>query len=100
MPILRAFLFLTASAVAALAQTSSAPLPERGEIALMQSAPENGAAPRPSRIRILAAADRELFLRAFDAASRGDWKTARALAAQGQNPIAKRLLEWRYALDR
>jgi soluble lytic murein transglycosylase len=101
MPFLRAFLFLTASAAAALAQTSSAPLPDSrgGEIVLMQSAPD-GAGARPSRIRVLAAADRDLFVRAFDAASRGDWKAARGLAAQGQNPIAKKLLEWRYALDK
>jgi soluble lytic murein transglycosylase len=101
MPFLRAFLFLTASAAVALAQTSSAPSPgaRSGEIVLMQSGPD-GTAPRPSRIRVLAAADRDLFLRAFDAAGRGDWKAARALAAQGQNPIARQLLEWRYALDR
>jgi soluble lytic murein transglycosylase len=101
MPFLRAFLFLTASAAMALAQTTSAPSPgaRSGEIVLLQSGPD-GAGSRPSRIRVLPAADRDLFLRAFDAAGRGDWKTARALAAQGQNPIARRLLEWRYALDR
>jgi len=95
MPLLRAFLFLTASAAIALAQT--APLPNTGEVVLMQSTPDGA---RPSRIRVLAAADHDLFLRAFEAAGRGDWKMARALAAQGQNPIARRLLEWRYALDK
>jgi soluble lytic murein transglycosylase len=97
MPFLRAFLFLTASAAMALAQTTPLPNASNGEVVLMQSAPDGA---RPSRIRVLAAADRDLFLRAFDAAGRGDWKAARALAAQGQNPIARRLLEWRYALDR
>ena len=49
MPFLRAFLFLTASAAVALAQTSSAPSPgaRSGEIVLMQSGPD-GTAPRPS----------------------------------------------------
>jgi hypothetical protein len=27
----------------------------------------------------------------------GDWVAARSLASQGQNSLAKRLLEWRYA---
>jgi soluble lytic murein transglycosylase len=48
----------------------------------------------------LPAADHDLFVRAFDAASRGDWVAARSLASQGQNPLPRRLLEWRYALDR
>jgi len=98
MPFLRAFLFLTASAAAALAQTASAPLPEAGAVVMMQPVPD--AAGRPSRIRVLSAADHDLFVRAFDAAGRGDWKNARDLAAQGQNATARRLLEWRYALDR
>jgi soluble lytic murein transglycosylase len=55
---------------------------------------------RPSRLKVLGAADHELFLRAFDAAAHGDWAGARALAAQGSNPMARRLLEWRFALDK
>src|SRR5262249_26811467 len=56
--------------------------------------------PRPSHIRVLSAADHDLFVRAFEAAEHGDWAGARALSAQGQSPVAKRLLEWRYALDK
>ena len=111
MPFLRAFLLLTATAATAMAQTSSAPLPSNlgrnGDVVMMQPIPDGSSAapgglpgPRPSRIRVLAAADHDLYVRAFDAAGHGDWRTARSLAAQGQNPVARRLLEWRYALDR
>src|SRR5260221_6474899 len=62
---------------------------------MMQPLAEGG---RPSRLRLMP--DHDLFVRAFEAASRGDWVAARSLADQGQNPIAKRLLEWRYALDK
>jgi soluble lytic murein transglycosylase len=115
MPFLRAFLLLTATAATAMAQSSSAPLPSgtssglgrNGDVVMMQPIPDGSSAapgglpgPRPSRIRVLAAADRDLFVRAFEAAGHGDWRTARSLATQGQNPVARRLLEWRYAMDR
>ena len=111
MPFLRAFLFLTATAAAAMAQTSSAPLPSglsrNGNVVTMQPIPDGSSAapgglpgPHPSRIRVLAMADHDLFVRAFEAAGHGDWTTARGLAAQGRNMTARRLLEWRYALDR
>jgi len=110
MPFLRAFLLLTATAAAAMAQTSSAPLPSgltrNGGVVAMQPIPDGSSAapgglpgPRPSRIRVLAA-DHDLFIRAFEAAERGDWAGARGLAAQGHNATARRLLEWRFALDR
>ena len=111
MPFLRAFLFLTATAAAAVAQTSSAPMPSgltrNGGVVAMQPIPDGSSAapgglpgPRPSRIRVLAMADHDLFVRAFEAAERGDWAGARGLAAQGHNATARRLLEWRFALDR
>ena len=110
MTALRSLLFLTASAVAALAQAVPAVPPgtptRSGDVVIMQPIPDGSTdagglpGPRPSRIRVLSAADHDLFVRAFEAAGRGDWTGARALAAQGQSPVAKRLLEWRYALDR
>jgi len=60
--------------------------------------PAADAAPvRPATVRVLTAGDHALFARAYEAASRGDWVGARALAAQGQNPLARQLLEWSYA---
>ena len=112
MTALRSLLFLTASAVAALAQAVPAVPPgtqniggaRSGDVVMMQPIPDADpaglAGPRPSRVRVLSATDHDLFVRAFEAAGRGDWTGARALAAQGQSPVAKRLLEWRYALDR
>ncbi len=62
--------------------------------------PDSESGPRTGRIRVLSPGDHDLFLRAFDAGSRGDWVAARNLAGQGQNSLARRLLEWRYALDK
>ncbi|HTC82917.1 MAG TPA: hypothetical protein VK683_01125, partial [Rhizomicrobium sp.] len=107
MPFLRACLLSTVFAAAALAPTLAQDQPQgavrSGEVVMMQPSGANGVtseAARPSRLRLLPAADHDLFIRAFDAASRGDWVAARSLASQGQNPTAKRLLEWRYALDK
>jgi len=112
MTALRSLLFLTVSAVAALAQSVPAVPPgtqttgaaRSGDVVMMQPIPDRDVGglpgPRPSRIRVLSPADHDLFVRAFEAAGRGDWTGARALAAQGQSPVAKRLLEWRYALDK
>lgn len=59
---------------------------------------------RPSRLKALSEASHALFARAFDAADHGDWVGARNLAAQSAvtDPLAvmaRRLLEWRYALN-
>jgi soluble lytic murein transglycosylase len=48
---------------------------------------------------VLSAADHDLYSRAFEAADRGDWATARGLAAQGHDSMASRLVQWRYLLD-
>ena len=114
MPVLRA-LFLSAALISVAAaqpapQTKALPggLTRQGDVVMMQPIPDGSSAetgesasgPHPSRVRVLSPADHDLFTRAFDAAGRADWVTARNLAGQGQNPIAKRLLEWRYGLDK
>ena len=55
---------------------------------------------RPSSLRLLSAADHELFTRAFAAAGKSDWVTAIGLGNQGQDAVARQLLQWRYTLDR
>ena len=112
-PFLRACLFSTTliAGGAALsyswAQTLPAGLSRSGDVVMMQPIPDatGGAgtglsSARPNRLKFLTPPEHDLFSRAFDAAVRGDWVAARNLAAQGQNSTAKRLLEWRYALDR
>lgn len=54
---------------------------------------------RPAIIRVLSAVDHDIFTRAFAAADRSDWKSALALGRRGRDRTARRLLEWRYALD-
>ena len=68
-------------------------------LALSGALTADGAPVRPSTAHVLAGSDHELFLRAYDAASHGDWIGARSLAAQGQNSVARQLLEWRYARE-
>src|SRR6185312_11990830 len=114
MPVLRALLLSTALISVAAAQPAVQPkrlpggLTRQGDTVMMQPIPDgtsmaagetpNGA--HPSRIRVLSPADHDLFMRAFEAAGRSDWIAARQLAAQGQSPVGRRLLEWRYALDK
>ncbi|HVV28998.1 MAG TPA: lytic transglycosylase domain-containing protein [Rhizomicrobium sp.] len=112
MSALRACLLSTALAAGgwAYAQAQGQALPQdlsrSGDVVMMQPIPDGAtggtglSGPRPSRLRVLSPADHDIFVRAFDAASRGDWTAARTLAAQGQNATARRLLQWRYALDR
>jgi soluble lytic murein transglycosylase len=52
------------------------------------------------RIHYFGGADHDLYSRAFDAADRGDWLAARSLAGQGRDSAAKRLIDWRYLLDK
>ncbi|HEV2562825.1 MAG TPA: lytic transglycosylase domain-containing protein [Rhizomicrobium sp.] len=53
-----------------------------------------------SQYHVLSAADHDLYSKAFDAADRGDWIAAKGLADQGHNPTARKLIEWRYLLDK
>jgi soluble lytic murein transglycosylase len=110
MPALRALLLSTVLVSVAAAQPAVPTLPggltRNGNVVMMQPIPDGSSegeslpGPRPTSLHVLAAADHDLFVRAFDAAGRGDWTAARALAAQAQNPLARRLLEWRYGLDK
>jgi soluble lytic murein transglycosylase len=100
MSFLRACLFCTTALIAGASLTHSGAQPLSGNGDAVTAQPEAIAIGRISRLRFLTAPEHDLFTRAFDAATRGDWAAARSLGAQGQNATAKRLLEWRYALDR
>jgi len=110
MPVLRALLVSTVLVSVAAAQPAVPPPPggltRKGNVVMMQPIPDGSSegeslpGPRPTSLHVLTPADHDLYVRAFDAAGRGDWAGARALAAQGQNPLARRLLEWRYAQDK
>jgi soluble lytic murein transglycosylase len=97
-------------------QPQPRPLPKgltrQGDVVTMQPVADGSAQTqdddlniRASRLHVLSPAAHDLFARAFDAASHGDWVAARNLASQsgattGLAATARRLLEWRYALDR
>ena len=55
---------------------------------------------RAANIHVLSPADHDIFTRAFAAAAEGDWANALALGNQGQDSVARQLLQWRYAMDR
>jgi soluble lytic murein transglycosylase len=48
---------------------------------------------------VLSESDRGWFAQAHSAADRNDWAGARSYAANGTDPIGKRLIEWRYVLS-
>lgn len=54
---------------------------------------------RASVGRFLSAGDHDLYTRAMEAADRGDWIGAQGLASQGHDPIAQRIVTWRYLMD-
>lgn len=64
------------------------------------TASDNESELRTGTVKVMSAADHEIFTRAFEAANRGDWPTALTLAAQGKNPTARALVQWRYVQDR
>lgn len=57
-------------------------------------------AARPAGVHVLSPGDHEIFMRAFAAAAEGDWAKALSIGNQGQDTVARQLLQWRYALDR
>ena len=103
-------LFLLACLV--LGAAAADPLPQgvvqQGNVITMQpvadsdqpAAPEDNEAERRPGAHVLSQADHDLFARAFDAADRGDWPQALALAAGGQNPMARLLVQWRMLQDK
>ena len=105
-------LVLIGSAIVIIAAYAQTTLPngliQSGGVIMMQPIPDNSTnnglvtdkERRPSSVHFLSPADHDLYTRAFDAADRGDWTAARALATQGHDPIAARLIQWRYVLDK
>lgn len=100
-------LFFPLSAAVAFGQeAASAGLVRSGSAITLAPADEPGlddveSMIRPSAgYRVFSSAEHALYARAFAAADRGDWKTARALAAQGGNPVVEKLMDWRYVTDR
>ncbi|HWA90774.1 MAG TPA: lytic transglycosylase domain-containing protein [Rhizomicrobium sp.] len=108
----RAFLALAAllaGAAAVAAQNLPAGLTQQGSVIMMQPIQDYDGADNglqvsgerhAGRLHFFSAADHDLYSRAFDAADRGDWLAARALAGQGRDGAAKRLIDWRYLLDK
>ena len=112
---MRYFRALTASTalLSAAATVYAQPLPpgitQSNGVIMMQPIQDyeganNGPTISPERhaalIHVLSATDHDLYARAFDAADRGDWLAARALAQQGRDAAARKLIEWRYLLDK
>ena len=102
---------LLSGAAAVYAQTTSLPpgITQSNGVIMMQpiqdyEGADNGPSISPERrtalIHVLSATDHDLYSRAFDAADHGDWMAARALAGQGHDGAARRLIEWRYLLDK
>jgi soluble lytic murein transglycosylase len=105
------FGMLLAAVLDVRAQSLPSGLSQSGGVVMMQPIPDYDANPaetgpsisheqRAGQVHYLSAADHDLYTRAFDAADHGDWLTARSLAGQGHDPIARRLIDWRYLLDK
>ncbi len=96
----------------AWAQTASLPegLQQSGGVISMQPIPDSDqpsgddvsgpSEHRAGTSHTLSATDHDLFTKAFEAAERGDWPAAKGLAAQGHDAMAKRLVQWRFLMDK
>src|SRR5215471_17886077 len=98
--------FLAGVVVAPADETLPRGLVRSGGVIMMQPIGEGDSGTplnsehRPGNIRFLAAGDRDVYVRAFQAADHGDWIAARGLADQGHDAIARKLIEWRRLLDK
>ena len=102
--------FLAAAALgvgAALAQPLPPGLTQQGGVVMMQpiqdsdqNGPTFSSERRVGLVHVLSASDHDLYERAFDAADRGDWTAAKGLADQGHEAVARRLIQFRYLLDK
>jgi soluble lytic murein transglycosylase len=108
---LRAALLAAAALSAGAAWGQPAALPpglvQQGNVVMMhpiQDTEQNGPSLTSERrvglVHILSAADHALFEQAFAAADRGDWTGAKGLADQGHDATARKLIQFRYLLDR
>ncbi len=115
MPYRHPLLLVTATLLGVIAaQAQTTPLPEglqrQGGVIMMQPIPDfdrpSDAEPagpmehREGTSHVLSPSDHDLYIRAFEAADRGDWPAARRLADQGHDAMATKLVQWRYLLDR
>jgi soluble lytic murein transglycosylase len=109
----RAFLLATtilAGLIGARAQQTPLPagLSQQGGVIMMQPISDTDATQsvlsnrerRSGLIHVLSASDHDVYGRALDAGERGDWTAAKNIADQGHDPVARRLVQWRYVLDK
>src|SRR5215472_8284470 len=98
--------FLAAVVIAPAEETLPRGLVRSGGVIMMQPIGEGESGTplnsehRPGNVRFVAPGDRDLYIRAFQAADHGDWIAALTLANQGHDPIARKLIEWRRLLDK
>jgi soluble lytic murein transglycosylase len=107
----RAALLASAFIAGALAARAEETLPpglvRQGGVIMMQPIEDSAGGNVPNNnehraglIRVLSPTDRDIYVRAFEAADRGDWAAAKALASQGHDGTAAKLIEWRRLLDK
>ena len=114
MKTLRAALLAASAAgvtLAAWAQTSDnlpPGLTRQGGVVMMQPIQDTESGPgvnlggekREGLVHVLSGSDHQIFEQAFAASERGDWTGAQGLAASGQDPTAKKIVLWRYLIDK
>ena len=76
------------------------PIPDSEDTERGEKVPPPSTNRHPGPVQVLSATDHDLYAKAFDAADHGDWTAARGLADRGHDPIARRILIWRYLTAR